>query len=46
MKKLIATAFALTVLGVTLGASAADARYHHRHKVCRMHHHHRVCSWR
>ena len=33
MKKLITAAFALTVLAVTLGASAADARPH-RHKIC------------
>ena len=46
MKKLMTAAFALIVLGVTLGAGAADARMHHRHKVCSMHHHHRVCRWR
>jgi hypothetical protein len=45
MKKLITAAFALTVLGVTLGASAADARMH-RHKVCSWHRHHQVCRWR
>ena len=45
MKKLMTAAFALTVLGVTLAASAADARPH-RHKVCSWHHHHRVCRWR
>jgi hypothetical protein len=44
MKKLITAAFALTVLAVTLGASAADARP--RHRICTWHHHHRICRWR
>jgi len=42
MKKLILAALALTVLGATV----ADARPHHRHRVCSWHHHHRVCHWR
>ena len=45
MKKLITTAFALAVLGIALGATAAEAR-HHRHKSCSWHHHHQVCRWR
>ena len=42
MKKLIAAVLTLTILGAT----AAEAARHHRHKVCTVHHHHRVCHWR
>jgi hypothetical protein len=44
MKKLIAIALAASALAAL--ASTADARPHHRERVCFMRHHHRVCSWR
>jgi hypothetical protein len=42
MNKLIAAAIALTVIG----AVAAQAYPHHRHRVCVWHQHHRLCHWR
>lgn len=54
MKKIIATAFALTVLASTAASAAITVRLgddhrrpmHHRHQVCEWRHHHRVCFWR
>jgi len=42
------TVLAIAVAAATLAAfaSTADARPHHRHRVCYVHHHHRVCHWR
>jgi hypothetical protein len=56
MKKIIAAAFALTILGAGAADAAISIRVggpvhhriirHHRHQVCEWRHHHRVCFWR
>jgi hypothetical protein len=41
MKTLITAVLATAALLAV--ATAADARPHHHHLVCRIHHHHRIC---
>ena len=52
MKTLIASAFALALLGSTAANAAIVVNlgghghhHHHRHQVCHWHHHHRICHW-
>lgn len=43
MKRILAGAIALSLLGA--GVANAYPHHHHPHRVCYWRHHHRVCHW-
>jgi len=54
MKILIASLFALSLMGATVAnaeediagvAGGAIGSHHHGHRTCWWHHHHRICGW-